>query len=323
MLENPKDMRDRSLVDADPLTDVLKLTDIRCTLVGRLRAGGSWAVRFPPPRLVKFTAIARGACWLVLGHNGEPLRLEAGDVFKVPTDQPFLLASDLGAEPVDGAELFAQSANGSAQVGEGDDFLSFGGHMAIDRERAGLLIETPPSFFRVDGRLPEASAMRWLLNELTKEVVSDRPGSKLASEQLAQLVFMQMIRSYLADQPPLSFGWAGALRDKRIARSIGLMHREPGRRWRLDDLAKHVGMSRTSFAAGFKSSVGVAPLAYLQEWRMRLAERGLRDGARSLSDLSRSLGYESESAFSNAFKRKRGMAPKLYRSGSVVKDEPT
>src|SRR5260221_7912505 len=111
---------------------------------------------------------------------------------------------------------------------------------------------------------------------------------------------MQLMGSYLAHHRPRSFGWAGALCGKRIARSIGLMHREPGRRWRLDDLAKHVGMSRTSFATGFKSSVGVAPLAYLQEWRMRLAEEGLREGSRSLSDLSRSLGYESESAFSNA-----------------------
>jgi len=153
--------------------------------------------------------------------------------------------------------------------------------------------------------------------------VSERPGSKLASEQLAQLVFMQLIRSYLAHKPPLSFGLAGALSDKRIARSIGLMHREPGRQWRLDDLAKRVGMSRTSFATGFKSSVGVAPLAYLQEWRMRLAEEELREGSRSLSDLSRSLGFKSASAFSNAFKRRRGMAPKLYRSASVVKYEAT
>ena len=92
------------------------------------------------------------------------------------------------------------------------------------------------------------------------------------------------------------------------------MHREPARAWQLGELAKEVAMSRTSFAVRFKASAGVAPLTYLQNLRMRFAEHGLREGSMSVSELGFSLGYSSESAFSNAFKRTTGMAPKRYRS---------
>ena len=101
------------------------------------------------------------------------------------------------------------------------------------------------------------------------------------------------------------------------------MHGEPGRAWRLGDLAKHVGMSRTSFALRFKANAGVAPLTYLQNLRMRIAEQGLRDGKMSVAELAESLGYESDSAFSNAFKRRTGMAPKHYQSVLARMDQPT
>jgi AraC-like DNA-binding protein len=156
--------------------------------------------------------------------------------------------------------------------------------------------------------------MRWLLDQLVKEVVADRPGAVLASKQLAQLLCVQIIRSYLEASGPHLTGWIRALGDERIAPALRLMHRQPERAWQVGELAKEVAMSRTSFAVRFKSSAGVAPLTYLQNLRMRFAEQELREGSKSVSELGLSLGYSSESAFSNAFKRTTGMAPKRYRS---------
>jgi AraC-like DNA-binding protein len=101
---------------------------------------------------------------------------------------------------------------------------------------------------------------------------------------------------------------------------LRLMHRDPARAWKLDELAKEVAMSRTSFATRFKSSAGVPPLTYLQSLRMRHAERRLREGTVQVSELALSLGYSSESAFSNAFKRATGLAPKRYRSVFATMD---
>ena len=145
----------------------------------------------------------------------------------------------------------------------------------------------------------------------------------LASKQLAQLLFVQIIRFYLAAATTVTAGWLRALNDERIAPALRLMHGEPGRAWRLGELARQVGMSRTSFALRFKANAGVAPLTYLQNLRMRIAEQGLREGKMSVSELAESLGYESDSAFSNAFKRRTGMAPKHYQSVLARMGHPT
>jgi AraC-like DNA-binding protein len=123
-----------------------------------------------------------------------------------------------------------------------------------------------------------------------------------------------IIRSYLETSGPAAAGWLRAPTDKRIAPALRVMHREPARAWRLDELAKQVAMSRTSFAVRFKKIAGVAPLTYLLNLRMRFAEQGLREGSMSVSELGLSLGYTTESAFSNAFKRTTGMAPKRYQN---------
>ena len=119
-----------------------------------------------------------------------------------------------------------------------------------------LLADVLPPLIHVDASSSEASTIRWLLDQLVKEVTANRPGAVLASKQLAQLLFVQIIRFYLAAATTVTAGWLRALNDERIAPALRLMHGEPGRAWRLGDLAKHVGMSRTSFALRFKANAG-------------------------------------------------------------------
>jgi len=304
----------------DPLTDILTLASARCVEVGVLVAGGSWALRFPPPKKIKFVAVVKGDCWLSLEGRAAPLRVKTGDVFVLPAERAFVLAGDLNSPQIDGLKVFAGVTDKIATVGDGDDFFAVGAHIALDPKRGGLLSEVLPPLLHIGGDSSEASAMRWLLDQLVKEVVADRPGAVLASKQLAQLLCVQVIRSYLEAAGPHLVGWIKALGDERIAPALRLMHREPARAWQVGELAKEVAMSRTSFAVRFKAVAGVAPLTYLQNLRMRSAEHGLREGPMSVSELGLSLGYSSESAFSNAFKRATGMAPKRYRSVFATMD---
>jgi AraC-like DNA-binding protein len=310
-------------VDGDPLGDILTLASARCVRIGTLRAGGTWALRFPPPEKIKLNAVVTGACWLAVDGERAPVRLETGDVFVVPAARPFVLASNLKACPLDGLELFTKAKDNIGIVGDGNDFLAIGGHMALDPDRGGLLAEVLPPLIHVSGSSPDASTIRWLLNQLVTEVATNRPGAVLASKQLAQLLFVQIIRLYLAVSDRLTAGWLRALNDERLAPALRDMHREPGRDWQLRELAKQVGMSRSSFASRFKANAGVPPLTYLQNLRMRLAELELRDGARSVAELAKSLGYASDSAFSNAFKRRTGMSPKHYQSIVAKMDRAT
>jgi AraC-like DNA-binding protein len=305
----------------DPLTDFVTLTSARCVDVGILVAGGSWALQFPPPNKIKFVSVVKGECWLTFKYDVAPLHVKTGDAFVLPADRPYVMAGDLNAPQTDGLSIFSKAADKIGRVGHGDDFFVVGAHIALDPERGRLLSEVLPPLFHIGNTSPEASAMRWLLEQLVKEVADDRPGAMLASKQLAQLLCVQVIRSCLEASGPETAGWLRALNDESIAPALRLIHQEPERAWRVGELAKEVGMSRTSFAVRFKSVVGVAPLTYLMNLRMQFAEHELREGAMSVSELGLSLGYATESAFSNAFKRTTGMAPKRYRDVFASMDE--
>jgi AraC-like DNA-binding protein len=146
------------------------------------------------------------------------------------------------------------------------------------------------------------------------ERAADLPGGELASAQLAQLLFIQILRAHLNNAGPAPAGWLRALGEPRLAPALRLMHGDPARAWHLEELASACAMSRTTFASRFKSAAGVAPLTYLADWRMHLAQRALREGTTPVAAVARSLGYTSESAFSNAFKRLMGTSPRAYRT---------
>jgi len=307
-------MRDNPRVVSDPLSDVLTLVNAQSFVTGGLFAGGAWSLRFPVPKDVKIHAIVKGSCWMLRDGQTEPERLEAGDVFVTSEAKSFVLATDLTLEPLDALTCFSGAPGHFATLGDGRDFSMLGGHVKLDGASKALLVDVLPPLIHVHGASPEAVAVQQLLGMLAGEAQRDRAGTRLASNMLAQLLFVQALRAHLASTAAPAAGWLKALADPRLAPALRLMHGDPSRSWGLEELAASASISRSAFAAHFKSVVGVAPVAYLATWRMRLAESALRQGNTTVSSLAYSLGYASESAFSNAFKRAVGIAPKHYRS---------
>jgi AraC-like DNA-binding protein len=181
------------------------------------------------------------------------------------------------------------------------------------------LADVLPRLIHVQTVCPQASVLQWLMHQLVSEHSSELRGVGLASAQLTQLIFVQILRAYLKTADSSARGLLRTVGDKRIAPALRLMHGDPRRSWHLEDLAKATAMSRTTFASYFKKITGIGALTYLTEWRMRLAERALREDKISVSALALSVGYTSESAFSHAFKRVIGMAPKHYRASAERK----
>ena len=301
---------------SDPLSDIVTMTGARCGISSSLVAGSPWALHYPPPRQIKFMAIVKGACWLSFDAENAPYRIETGDVLMLSGPRTYRLASDLSVPPLDAREVFADLTAKLVRIGDGEDFVAIGGHVALDFERGWMLTDVLPPLLHIDGSSTEAPTMRYFIDQLVKEVASERPGAGLMSEQLAQLLFVLIMRSHLSTSRPLAPSWIRVLSDERIAPALRLMHQEPGRSWRVDELAGIAAMSRTNFAVRFKAAAGVAPLTYLSNWRMRIAEQKLRETSTPVATLALSLGYASESAFSNAFKRATGAAPSRYRSRS-------
>lgn len=302
---------------ADPLSDILDLIDARCILSGGLVAGGPWVRHFAQPQAIKIMALVEGRCWLAMDEVMSPRPLEAGDVIIVNGRHALTLASEAALLTVPESTPASGEPGEISRHGEGRDFFMLGGHVAADPARQDLLLDVLPPLIHVGAGSEAATTLRWLLEHLARELAADRPGVGTARAQLAQLIFVQALRAYLEEADGAARGWLRALSDERIAPALRLMHGEPGRDWTLMELARASAMSRTSFAQRFKASAGISPLAYLTNWRMRLAERDLRRADASVAIVARRLGYTSESAFSNAFKRVRGVAPRRLRGVAV------
>ncbi|MEU3980722.1 AraC family transcriptional regulator [Streptomyces sp. NPDC026672] len=299
----------------DPLSDALTVADARGVFSGGFTAGGSWAIRLRGRDRLKVNAVVRGSCLLVSEAGGEPVRLGEGDLVVSDGRQPYVLCSAPGVAPLDSTEVAMDPVTRMARLGDGtgDEVVCVSGHIDLSRDSGDLLRRALPEFVHVRSGEAEAEALRWLIGQLVGEMSSGRAGAGFASDQLAQLVFVQVLRICLAEAEVLPPGWLRALGDERLAPALRLMHRDPGHPWQLEELARAAAMSRTTFAVRFKEAAGVPPLTYLLNWRMSLAARALRLDDTPVAELARSVGYTSESAFSNAFKRTVGVAPRRYR----------
>ncbi|HEY9131498.1 MAG TPA: AraC family transcriptional regulator [Dyella sp.] len=300
-------------MSVDPFSDILRFTRTESLLTGGFTAGGAWALRFPAPDKIKFFAVVKGHCWVHIEGTAEPVCFDTGDIGLLSAKRSFVLASDLGVAPVDAMSVFSGAGKATAQLGDGNDFAHIGGHVLLDPASGRLLSDVLPPWIHVPASSPQATAFRWLLDRLVEECATEQPGGQLASAQLAQLLFIQILRAHLKTSAPKPASWLRALGDPRIAPALRLMHDDPACNWGLDQLARACAMSRTTFALHFRTIAGVAPLTYLTQWRMHLAERALREEKSPIASIAQKLGYASESAFSNAFKRVTGQAPKTFR----------
>jgi AraC-like DNA-binding protein len=316
MLERAYHLRDSAEMQADPFSDILKFTRAESLLTGGFSAGGTWAIRFPAPDKIKFFAVVKGSCWVGIEGEPEAVRFETGDVGLLAASRASVLSSAPGVVPVDAMSVFSGAGRTTATLGDGEDFAHIGGHVLLDQASGRLLADVLPPWIHIRAVSPQARVFRWVLDQLVEERAAAMPGGQLASAQLSQLLFIQILRAHLQASGPMPAGWLRALADPRIAPALRMMHGEPARDWHLDELAKACAMSRTTFALNFRTAVGVAPLGYLTAWRMRLAERALREESTSVAVVAQSLGYTSESAFSNAFKRINGRSPKTWRNAN-------
>jgi len=296
----------------DPLSDVLALLKPRSYASGGIDAGGNFAMKFGTHLGIKCYAVVAGQGWLAVDGVPDPVELKSGDCFVLPRGLPFRLATDLSLPAVDAYSLFAPVRDGRINtVNGGGRFLIVGGHFTLSGNRASVLLGAlaPIVHLRKES---DRAALRWAIERMMQELRERQPGGFLIAQQLAYTMLIQALRLHLAEGLQGGVGWLFALADKQMSAAINAMHEEPARRWMLQELAERVGMSRSTFAQRFKETVGESPMEYLTRWRMLLAAERFESTRDSIGVISLALGYESESAFSTAFKRVMGCSPRQY-----------
>ncbi len=297
----------------DPLSDVLSLLKPRSYMCGGFDVGGELSVQFPRHEGIKCYAVVSGQGWLAVDGVPEAVRLTAGDCFLLPRGRPFRLATDLNLTPIDALTLLAgpKPNGGIVSFKGGGDCFIVGGHFALSGSHANILLGVLPPVVHLRKESDKA-ALRWALERMRQELRDPQPGGSLVAQHLAQMMLVQALRLHLAEGLNGGVGWLFALADKQMSMAMNAMHEDPSHRWSLQELAERAGMSRSTFALKFKETVGDSPMEYLTRWRMLLAGDKLVNSSEPISAIALSLGYESESAFSTAFKRVMGCSPRQY-----------
>jgi AraC-like DNA-binding protein len=278
---------------------------------GGIDIGGDWSFQFERSNCFLCFALVSGHCWLSI-EGAEAVRLEAGDFVALPHGAAFRLASDLAVTPVDVRSVVTGPLNGGVVSWQGGGAcLGLTAFFTFAEEHASILLGLLPSLVHIQSHTDRA-VMQWYLERMMAVLRNPQPGSVLLGEHLAQMMLIEVLRLHVTQKETERVGWLFALADRQLSAAMTAMHESPGYRWTLHALAERAGMSRSAFALRFKEKVGSSVMEYLTQWRMLLAADRLMNSDDSVAAIALSLGYESESAFSFAFKREMGYSPRQY-----------
>jgi AraC-like DNA-binding protein len=299
-------------VSSDVLSDVLRAVRLTGAVYFDFELSSPWVAEAPPSRdiasvvmpgaqrVIEYHLIARGTCW---GHavGDEPIALNEGDLIVFPQGDPHVLSSAPGMRATPDMSMFARPTTRLPIVYE----LGGGGP---DRVRLVCC------FLGCDER-PFNPLLTSLLNIAVRESGSARAGTENVLARLSELMFVEAVRRYIETLPSAQTGWLAGLRDPVVGHALAAIHADPAAAWTVERLARLVGVSRSVLAERFAEMVGEPPIQYVALWRMQLASRLLADGGH-IAGVAAQVGYESEAAFSRAFKRLVGEAPATWRRAS-------
>ncbi|SER97211.1 AraC-type DNA-binding protein [Lentzea xinjiangensis] len=298
---------------SDPLGEALHLLRMSGTFYCRNELTEPWGLTMPDMAdCLWFHVLTSGRCDVEV--DGEITSLEPGDVLLVPGGQSHRLFHGEAESPLVTTlpHTFETSNYAILRHGAGGAMTHLVcGAVRFDDPAAKHLVDVLPHMLCVR----RADDMRATIDLMAAEARTLRPGGEAVITRLADVLVIQTIRSWLATDPAARTGWLGALQDQQIGRALALIHRDPAQPWTVERLAHQTAMSRSAFAARFTGLVGEPAMRYVTRWRMHVAMNRLRDRDSTVSEIARGLGYESEAAFSRAFKRIVGVSPGQARAG--------
>lgn len=283
-----------------------------------IQLGSPWAIELRKPGQASFHIVTKGQGWLMLADH-EPVQVQAGDLLILPGGPRHILQDALRSpaaeRPID--ILADVSVSSMVPVHAGGPQVSttlISGHFCFDAIMAAPLMAAMPPLMHIRSFSTEPPL--WLaigLQFLSNEVSTQRPAQQAVINRLTDIMLIECMRDYVEALPPGSNNWLAALRDKAVSAALAEMHRRPQRSWTVQELAELACLSRSAFAERFAQMLGMPPLSYLTQHRMRLAARQLLASRTSIGSIAESVGYQSNNAFSQAFRREYGCTPSEFR----------
>jgi AraC-like DNA-binding protein len=273
----------------------------------------------PVSHLIPYHYVVEGELVIRTEENGDELvRLGAGEVVLLPHNDVHLMGNEISRAPVPAGEIIRPpGGSGLYSIehgGGGPPARLVCGFLGCDGAENNPVLSTLPPMLVLN--VDEGGGAEWIRSTFqfaADEVTAGRPGSEAVLAKLSELLFVEAVRRYAETLPEGQTGWLAGLRDPYVAKALALFHGDVSRVWTIDELAREVGLSRSALADRFVHLLGMAPIQYLAHWRMQVASQELRNTSASLAQIAEAVGYESEAAFSRAFKRAFGAAPASWR----------
>ncbi len=315
---------------ADALSDLLRTVRLTGAAFFDVAATEPWVAEQPSremvlpmilpgaDHLIAYHVVTEGRCFASI-VGGEPIALEAGEIIVFTNGDPHVMSSSPGmrADPVAPDALEAITAN------QLPFFMNYGGNgpasvklvcgfLACDAGPFNPLLENLPPVIKAEAS-QDAGWISQFIRFAVAESAEKRAGGESVLAKMSELMFIEVVRRHLDALPPEQAGWLAGLRDPSVGKALSLVHGKPAHNWTIEELAKQVGQSRSVLAERFAHLVGIPPMHYLAKWRMQLASELLSRGNANVAAIAAEIGYESEAAFSRAFKKIMGLPPSAWR----------
>jgi AraC-like DNA-binding protein len=317
----------------DPLTEVLRSVRLTGGIFLDARFSAPWCVftkldsevcqpfLAAATQMIAYHFIIEGTLF-VTAQDRPTIEVRAGEVVLLPRNDVHTLASAPGLEPTNARDLIQPSADGGlariAHGGGGETAHLVCGFLA-SAELYNPLIATLPEILKLDVR--QGAERDWVeasVRFAAGELVEGRLASSSVMSRLSELLFVEAVRNYASTLGDDEVGWLKGLADPQVGRALALIHHNTSAPWSTEALAREVAMSRSAFVDRFTTLVGMPPIRYLTTWRLQTAKLNLREKRTTIAQLARSVGYESEEAFSRAFKREFGQPPARWRDRQTM-----
>jgi AraC-like DNA-binding protein len=313
----------------DALSETLRVVRLVGAIFIQARFTAPWCYQSPcadsaapllepgAERVVIFHLITEGECYVEMDDQ-PPLRLSAGDAVIFPHGDAHRMTSEPGLPPASGGSrldvVLSRRPRQLAYGGGGATTRLVCGYLACDARLAQMLLTGLPSVVKINVRGSPAGV--WLEASLRYALVearSPRPGGAGVLAKLAEVLFIEVLRLYMNEQSTGRTGWLAGVGDRIVGAALALMHKRPAHAWTLEELARDCGTSRSVLAERFQILVGSSPMQYLMQWRMMLAANLLSRSSAPLARIAEDVGYQTDTAFSRAFKREYGAPPAAWR----------
>jgi AraC-like DNA-binding protein len=273
--------------------------------------------------LIPFHYVVEGEFEVSVGDDA-PMRLGPDHVVLFPRNDVHLMGSDLRLASVPVGDIILPPDGGRlASIrhgGSGAATRLICGYLGSESVLLNPVIQALPAAvgFNVDGSRP-AAWIRASFEYAAREVEGVRAGSDTVLAKISELLFVEAVRNYIEAAPQDQSGWLAGLSDPTVARVLAMLHADIQRAWSVETLAREAGVSRSVLAERFARIIGVGPMHYLAHWRLQVAAQELKSSPTTLARVAERIGYESEAAFSRAFKKEFGVAPATWRRAEAAK----